>query len=166
MKAVFKLTVISGVLLSLAVCCGKATFAAPPADLCTLLASAQIQKVLGQAFGAPSKSKAPPAYGVQPWGVHCDYSSQKETNVSVTFIAYAESSAAVAKQTFERLSMWYPAKSKPSGIGDSAYIDNQNAIHVLKGQVRYYISIDSPGDFSPAKEKQLKDLALSVAAKI
>jgi hypothetical protein len=166
MKAAFKLSVISGVLLTLAVCGGPTTYAAPPADLCTLLTPAQIQKVFGQPFGTPSQTKAPPAYGQQPWGVHCDYSSQKGPDASVTFIAYADASAAVAKQTFDRLSMWFPAKSKPSGIGDSAYIDNRNAIHVLKGQVRYYISIDSPGSFTPAKEKQLKDLALSVAAKI
>jgi hypothetical protein len=166
MKAAFKFAVVSGVFFVLAMCSGKATFAAPLADLCTLLTPAQIQKVLGQPFGAPSESKALPAYGQQPWGVHCDYTSQKGPDATVTFIAYADSSAAVAKQTFDKLSMWFPPRSKPSGIGDSAYIDNRNAIHVLKSQVRYYISIDSPGGFTPAKEKQLKDLALSVAAKI
>jgi hypothetical protein len=46
-------------------------------------------------------------------------------------------------------------------IGDSAYIDiADGAIHVLKGEVLYWITIN------PANEKQEKDLAASVAARI
>lgn len=137
----------------------QASYAAPPADNCALLTPAQIQKVLGQPFGAPGESKWPPAYGKQPWGTQCQYNSQKGPDTKVTFIVYFEQTAAVAKQTFDKLSMWFPAKSKPA-IGDSAYMDNSHAIHVLKGKVRYYISID------PANEKQAKDLAASIAARI
>ncbi|HEV2222458.1 MAG TPA: hypothetical protein VGR84_05595 [Candidatus Acidoferrales bacterium] len=137
----------------------RPVYAAPTVDNCALLAPAQIQKVLGQPFGAPVESKWPPAYGKQPWGTQCQYNSQKGPDTKVTFIVYFEQTAAEAKQTFDKLSMWFPAKSKPA-IGDSAYMDNSHAIHVLKGKVRCYISID------PANEKQVKDLATSVAGRI
>jgi len=39
-----------------------------------------------------------------------------------------------AKQTFDKLMMWYQVRPGPSGIGDSAYIESQGAIHVLKGK--------------------------------
>jgi len=132
---------------------------AKAADDCSLLTPAQIQQVLGQPFNAPDKSQAPPAFRNQPAGSHCRYSSQK-SHGTVDFIVYVDASASAAKQTFEQLQMWYPAKSRPSGIGDSAYIDSHNSIHVLKGKVRYFISL------APENEKQLKDLAISVAAHI
>lgn len=137
----------------------RMAYAAPSANGCSLLTPAQIQKILGQPFGAPGESKMPPAYGKQPWGTQCQYDSQKGPNTKVTFIVYIEQTTAAAKQTFDKLSMWFPAKSNPA-IGDAAYMDNSHAIHVLKGKVRYYISID------PANEKQVKDLAASVAARI
>jgi hypothetical protein len=137
----------------------RMAYAAPSTSGCSLLTPAQIQKVLGQPFGAPSVTQAPPAYAKQAPGSNCRYSSQNGGHVVVTLIVYVNASPAEAKQTFEKLSMWYPAKSKPA-IGDSAYIDSGGAIHVLKGKVRYFISID------PANEKQLKDLAVSVAARI
>jgi hypothetical protein len=130
-----------------------------PSDLCTLLSSAQLEKTL-EPFGPAEKSTAPAAYLGQPSGSHCEFSARKGTR-KVVFIVYVDKSAPEAKQTFEKLSAFYPAQSKPSGVGDSAYIDKDHAIHVLKGKVRYYISI------SPmANEKQLKDLANSVAAQI
>ena len=138
----------------------RAAFAAPSANECSPLPPAQIQKVLGQPFGEPDKTQAPPAFGKQPWGTHCTYNSQNGSNVRVDFIIYTDASAAEAKQTFERLMMWFPAKSKPSGIGDSAYIDSSGAIHVLKGKTRYFLNVD-PGD-----ENHLKDLASAVAAQL
>ena len=149
---------ILGGLLLLAMSGVPAVYAAPPSG-CSMLTPAQIQKVIGEPFGTPEETKAPPAYGKQPWGAHCEYSSRKAPDVRVTFIVYVDASASEAKQTFEKLSMWFPAKSKEA-IGDAAYIDRSGAIHVLKGKVRYYVSID------PANEKQLKDLATAVAAEI
>lgn len=138
----------------------EAALASPSANECSPLSPVEIQKVLGQPFGEPEQAQAPPAFGKQPWGTHCTYHSQKGTNASVDFIIYNDASAAEAKQTFERLMMWFPAKSKPPGIGDSAYIDSRGAIHVLKGKTRYFLSAD-PGD-----ENHLKDLASSVAAQL
>lgn len=134
------------------------TYAAPQGPGCSLLTPAQIQKVLGQAFGAPSETNAPPAYGNNPWGSNCRYSSQSGAHREVTFIIYVDASPAEAKQTFEKLRVWYMPKSKPA-IGGSAYVDAKGAIHVLKGKVRYYISLD------PANEKQIEDLALAIAAR-
>lgn len=79
--------------------------------------------------------------------------------MAVTFIVYLDASSSEAKQTFDKLTMWFAPKSKPA-IGDSAYIDTKGAIHVLKGKVRYYISLD------PKNEKQMEDLATSIAARI
>lgn len=154
-----KVAAVLGTFLVFTVYSSRAAYAAPTADNCALLTPAQIQKVLGQPFGAPGESKWPPAYGKQPWGTQCQYDSQKGPNTKVTFIVYIEQTAAEAKQTFDKLSMWFPAKSKPA-VGDAAYMDSSHAIHVLKGKVRYYVSID------PVNEKQVKDLATAVAAGI
>jgi len=152
----------------------------PPSDTCSLLAPAQLQKTLGQPFSAPQKSIAPAAFAGQPSGSQCEYSAQKGAAVKVVFIAYVDPSAAEAKQNFDKLSAWYTPKSKPA-IGNSAYIDSKGSIHVLKGKVRFYIAIEPAGTSkatpflpwlsrgksdTPAQEKQLKDLAVSVAARI
>lgn len=79
--------------------------------------------------------------------------------MTVDFIVYVDASPSEAKDTFDKLTMWLTPKSKPA-IGDSAYIDTHGAIHVLKDKVRYYISLE------PKNEKQMKDLAASVAARI
>ena len=155
----FKLSLALVALLVAALGGAQPGYAAPPANGCSLLTPAQIEKVLGQPFGAPAESQAPPAYGKQPWGSHCEYSSQKGAPVRVTFIVYEDASASEAKQTFDKLSVWFVPKSKPA-VGDSAYIDADHAIHVLKGRVRFYISI------SPVNEKQATDLAGSLAARI
>jgi len=159
MKLTLKVAMIPGIFFVLAMCGARAAYAAPPTDPCWLLTSAQIQKVLGQPFSKPAESKWPPAYGMRPWGTQCQYNSQKKPAVKVTFIVYFEQTAAEAKQTFDKLSLWFPATSKPA-IGDAAYMDRSHAIHVLKGKVRYYVSVD------PANEKQAKDLASSIAARI
>jgi hypothetical protein len=140
---------------------GSAWAKDPPSDLCSLLAPAQLQRTLEQPFGAAAKSKFPAPYPGQPAGTKCEYSSEKGPPVDVTLIAYVDASAAQAKQNFDKLSMWFEPKSKPA-IGDSAYIDGEEAIHVLKGRVRYYITIEPLGNM----EKQLKDLAVLVASEI
>jgi hypothetical protein len=151
----------------------------PPSNICSLLTPAQLKKTVGQPFGTPQKSTAPPAFAGQPSGTQCEYAAQKGPAVKAAFIAYVDSSAAQAKQTFDRLSAFYRPKSKPA-IGDGAYMDANGAIHVLKGRVRFFIAIE-PGGTSkinpflswmnhgqsssdtPAKEKQVKDLAALVA---
>jgi len=129
-------------------------------DKCSLLTPEQIQMVIGKPFGAPETTEAPPAFPKQASGSNCRYGSQSGGHVIVSFIVYVNSSEPDAKQTFEKLMPWYRVKSKPSGIGDSAYIDSRGAIHVLKGKTRYFIQLD------PGNEDQLKALAISVAQRI
>ena len=135
-----------------------------PSDLCSLLPPPQLQKTLGQPFGDATKTAAPAPYAGQPSGTNCRYTGQKGRSQEVIFIVYVDRSPAEAKQNFDKLSAWYPSISKPTGIGDSAYIDKSHAIHVLKGSVRYFISVSSGG--SDATGKQIQDLATSVAAQI
>ena len=135
-----------------------------PSDVCSLLTTQQLQKTLGQTFGAAQKASAPPAYRGQSAGTNCRYSDQGGRH-EVVFIVYVDGSADEAKQTFDKLSLWYPASSKPSGIGDSAYIDESHAIHVLKGAVRYFISPGS-GASDAVRDKQAQDLATAVAAQL
>jgi hypothetical protein len=152
----------------------------PPSDICSLLLPTQLEKTLGQPFGAAQKSTAPAPFAGQPSGTECDFPAQKGPAVKVVFIAYVDPSAPDAKQTFDRLAAWYTPKSKPA-VGDAAYIDSKGAIHVLKGRVRYYIGIAPMGTSkaapfvpwlsgqhsdTPAKDDQLKDLAAGVAAQL
>jgi hypothetical protein len=132
---------------------------AAPADGCSMLPSSLLDKTLGRSFGKPSESKWPPAYGQQPWGSNCQYSS-RPAGTSVDFIVYIDASPQAAKQTFESLKTWFPPASMTAGIGDSAYIDKNGAIHVLKGKVRYFISMH------PANEAHLKAVAAGVATRL
>jgi hypothetical protein len=136
-----------------------------PPDVCSLLAPEQLQKTLGQPYDAADKATAPPAYAGQQPGTNCHYNNQKSGRHAVVFIVYVDRSPAEAKETFDKLSAWYPAISKASGIGDSAYIDKNHAIHVLKGSVRYFINAAS-GASDTVLDKQVQDLAASVAAQI
>jgi hypothetical protein len=136
-----------------------------PSDICSLLAPQQLQKTLGQPFGAPQKATAPSPYMGLNSGTNCHFTGQKSGSQGVTFIVYVDHSPAEAMQTFEKLSAWFPAISKPTGIGDSAYIDKSHAIHVLKGSVRYFIEVSS-GVSDAMRDKQVQDLAASVAAQI
>jgi hypothetical protein len=135
-----------------------------PSDVCSLISPQQLQKMLGQPYSLTDKAAAPPAYRGQAAGTTCRY-EDKSGRHAVVLIVYADKSPAEAKETFDKLSAWFPADSKPSGIGDSAYMDKNHAIHVLKGNVRYFINVGS-GDSAAAEEKEAQDLAISVAAQI
>jgi hypothetical protein len=56
--------------------------------------------------------------------------------------------AAQATDLHTRLKTFYAEGSMPATVGDEAYIDKNNAIHVRKGNVRYFLTIshgDMPG---------------------
>jgi hypothetical protein len=144
-------------------CLGNApnTYASPPGSGCGRLTPAQIQQALGQPFNAAKETELAPPFGNHP-GSHCSYRAQRGGDMAVTvdFWVYVTTSPAEAKQWFDMGASVSKAKSKPL-IGDSAYIDiADGAIHVLKGKVLYWITIN------PGNEKQEKDLAASVAARI
>lgn len=144
----------------------KTNTAAAPVG-CATLTSAALEKVLGQPFqDDPSETKSPPAYD-GAWGWSCQYSSKKPASqggVRVDLMIYEEASAAEAKQTFDKAAVFFIDSSKPKpSIGDSAYwqsTDKGLAIHVLKGKAHFSFQIDPPN------EKQLKDLAVALAARL
>jgi hypothetical protein len=139
---------------------------AVPSDVCSLLTADQLKKTLGQTFGAAEKSKFPAVYMGQSDGIQCVYNAEGG-RTGVTFIFYSDHSAAEAKQTFTSLIGFFPAKSKPTGIGDDAYLDDNHALHVLKGNYRFFISISGPSTLSDATaEKDEEDLAKAVAAQL
>ena len=145
--------------------------AAPPAkelpsDTCSLLPERQLQEIFDQSFGRPQRSTAPAAHPGQSVGTECEYTTQSGLARKVIFIVYVDPSAAKAKETFEKLSIWFAPKSQLAGIADSAYIDENHAIHIVKSKIRYYINIIPIGTITPEKEKQLRDLAAFVSAQI
>ena len=49
------------------------------------------------------------------------------------------------------------------GVGELAYTDSNQSIHVLSGKIRYYISISPSASNSQKVQQQLKGLANWVA---
>ena len=137
---------------------------AVPSDVCSLLTADQLKKTLGKTFDAPQKSVFPAVYMGQSDGTQCSYNAG---STSVRFIFYSDRSAAEAKQTFTSLIGFFPAKSKPTGIGDDAYLDDSHDLHVLKGNYRFFVSVSAPSSVSDAtREKDEEDLAKAVAAQL
>ena len=131
-----------------------AAFAKPlPSDKCALLPASELQTVLGQSFGDPTTSTAPAPYRNVPPGTDCTY-AQRSGSGTVLFRIYVDTSPAIAKETFEKLELFFPAKTTLSHLGNAAYIDKSQAIHVLKGSVRFYISV-----VPAAKDAQLVTLS-------
>lgn len=136
----------------------------PPKDPCALLTVALLNKTLNEHFAAPISAEAPPAYAGQAPGTTCRYETTSGHSPTVVLIVYVDHSPTEAKDTFERLSMFYQPSTKADGIGDTAYTDRDGAIHVLKGQVRYYIDLDDAK--TPAGKTAIRTLALAVAAQL
>ncbi|MGH9574201.1 MAG: hypothetical protein ACRD40_11810 [Candidatus Acidiferrales bacterium] len=134
-----------------------------PSDVCSLLTVVQLKKTLGKTFDAPQKSVFPAVYMGQADGTQCNYHAG---STGVSFIFYSDHSASEAKQTFNSLTGMFPAKSKPSGIGDQAYLDNDHALHVLKANYRFFISVNESSVSDAMMEKQEEDLATAVATQL
>jgi len=134
----------------------------PPADLCSLLPAAEVSKTLGRTYGAPEKSVAPRPYANTAEGTDCNYLAKES---KLWFRAYVDPSPSAAAELFAKLSKFYRTQAPVSGLGDEAYFDAQHGLHVRKGKVRFYLNLE-PMDFTPAIEKQLKDLASRVAGQL
>lgn len=135
----------------------SAKAAEPPADLCSLLPAADVSKILGQAFAAPEQSVAPRPFANTNTGTDCHYSSKG--GGKLWFRAYVDSSPAQTTELFARLKMFYGPPTPINALGDEAYLDSKHALHARKGKVRIYLELSPIEPFTPAKEKQLKDLA-------
>jgi hypothetical protein len=134
----------------------------PPADLCSLLPAAEASKTLGRTYDAPGKSVAPRPYANTAEGTDCKY---KGKGSELLFRAYADPSASAAAALFAKLGKFYSPQTPAPGLGDEAYFDPQHGLHVRKGKVRFFLFLD-PMDFTPAVEKQLKDLATRVCGQL
>lgn len=137
-----------------------------PPDTCSLLTSSQLERILGQPFELCERSLAPASHRGELPGRECDFSAQKGSSRKVVLIVFVDSSAEEARKTYDALTMWLAPKSRPEGVGDAAFIDDNHAIHVLKGRVRYYINILPSDAKISMKEKMLTLLAALVAAQV
>lgn len=138
----------------------------PPSDACAMLPAAQLAKELEQPFGSPAKTTAPSAFPGSPTGTDCTYQSGTGAPSKVLFRIYVESSPAVAKETFDKLSAYFGPNRNVTGNWNTAYLDAHHAIHVLKGKVRYYLNLNPLGSDPAKTEKQLTTLATSVAGQL
>ena len=134
----------------------------PPDDRCSLLPAAEVSKTLGRAYESPQKSVAPRPYANTAEGTDCNYLAKGS---KLWFRAYVDPSPSAAADLFARLGKFYSPQTPVPGLGDEAYFDPAHALHVRKGKVRFYINLE-PMNFSPAIEKQLKDLASQVTGRL
>jgi len=143
----------------------SARAAEPPADLCSLLPAGDVSKGLGRTYDSPQKSLAPRPFANTATGTDCKYPPQGATRGELWFRAYVDPSASVSADLFSKLSKFYGPPTAVSGLGDEAYFDANHALHVRKGNVRFYINLDL--EISAAeKEKQIKELRNRVAGRL
>jgi hypothetical protein len=134
-----------------------------PTDPCSLLTVAQVSSTLGDKFGAPEKSVAPRPFANTLQGTDCQYKTASGQD-RVLFRVYFDVSAAQATDLHTRLKNFFGKDSTPANVGDEAYVDKNDAIHVRKGNVRYFLTI-SHGD-TPSGRKQILALAALVAGEL
>lgn len=161
MACLRKLSLIAATFVATTCAVHSARASEPPADLCALLPAAEVSKTLGKTFDAPQKSVAPRPFRNTATGTDCNYLSKD--GGKLWFRAYVDPSPSAAADLFARLRNFFGAGTPVKGLGDEAYSDDQHALHVRKGKVRFYLNL-SP--METAKEKQLRDLASQVAGRL
>jgi len=134
----------------------------PPADLCSLLPAAEVSKTLGRAYDSPQKSVAPRPFKDTAEGTDCNYLAKGS---KLWFRAYVDPSPSAAADLFAKLGKFYSPQTPVPGLGDEAYFDPAHGLHIRKGKVRFYLNLE-PINFTPAIEKQLKDLASRVSSQL
>jgi len=157
-----KLSLIAATFVVITCVVHSARAADPPADLCSLLPAAEVSKTLGRAYDSPQKSVAPRPFPNTATGTDCNYLAKGS---KLWFRAYVDPSPSAAADLFAKLSKFYGRQTPIAGLGDEAYFDEAHALHVRKGKVRFYINLD-PMDFTPAIEKQLKDVASRITGRL
>jgi hypothetical protein len=134
----------------------------PPADLCSLLPAAEVSKTLGRAYDSPQKSVAPRPFKDTAEGTDCNYLAKGS---KLWFRAYVDPSPSAAADLFAKLGKFYSPQTPVPDLGDEAYFDPAHGLHIRKGKVRFYLNLE-PINFTPAIEKQLKDLAGRVSSQL
>ncbi len=166
MSKLRKLSLIFAALLATTGAAHPASATEPPADLCSLLPSADVSKTLGQPYDPPQKSAAMKPYRKSGDGSDCKYRPANNHGSALLFRAYADDSTSVATDIFAKLKAYFGAGTPLPGLGDEAYIDEQHGLHVRKGRVRFFLQLTDAKTFTPANQDQLKDLAARVIAQL
>jgi hypothetical protein len=138
----------------------------PSTDFCSLLPVNHLEKVFEQPFGPVEKSTPPPATSNVSSATECDYYSQKRGQRKIVFIVFEDTSAAAAKENFNRFMTMFGTTGLVDGVGDLAFTDSNQAVHVLRGKLRYYISVTPTGSNNQKSQQQLKGLATWVAEQL
>lgn len=134
-----------------------------PADPCSLLTAAQVSGLLGEKYGAPQMSVAPRPFMNTAQGTDCQYKAASGRD-QVLLRVYFDASAAQATDLHARLKKFFGKGSTSASVGDEAYVDRSDAIHVRKGNVRYFLTI-SHGN-TPSGREQILSLAAQVAGEL
>ncbi len=135
-----------------------------PTDACTLLPAKQVARALNQTIGSPSRTWAPVVAPSTVRGTDCKYRTQSGSEFLSRI--YVEPSVDVAKETFTKLSTLFGPNKTVEGNWDEAYFDARHGLHVRKGKERYFLRLKPLGTDADQAEKQLKDLATSVAGQL
>jgi len=161
-----KLALIAATLLISTCAARSASANEPSSDLCSVLPAAEVAKILGQSYDSPQRSVAPRPYANTAEGTDCHYGPKKNQASTLWFRAYVDPSPGAATDLFARLKMFYSPPTPVAGIGDEAYFDPKHGLHVRKGKVRFFLSLEDAHSFTPPNEKQLKDLATRVVGQL
>jgi hypothetical protein len=134
-----------------------------PADPCSLLPVATLSSTVQATYVAPTSTVAPRPYANTVAGTDCHY-APKGSGSSLLFRIYFDSSSSDATGLFAKLKFFYSPATPVAGVGDEAYFDPRKAIHVLKGNVRFYLELGNAD--SPAAQQQITTLATTIAGQL
>lgn len=136
---------------------------------CGLVPISLLEQTFGEKFDDPPlETQSPPAYDGAS-GTNCEFFSKppfaRGHQTRVDFVVYQEKSAAVAKDTFDKVAVFLADKSKTAPhIGDAAYwaiqSDEESWIHVLKGNTHFSMGMQ------PNNDAELVGLATTMASKL
>lgn len=115
-----------------------------------------VSAATGRTYGPPASTVAPNPYPNSGKGTDCRYNGDGGT---LLFRIYFDSSTEVATGLFNQLKMFFPPESSPSGLGDDAYFDRHDGLHVRKGNVRFFLS-------GHPNNAQLQALAALIAGRL
>jgi hypothetical protein len=136
MKSLVKPMLPAAALFAACLFAASARAATEPPDPCSLLTPAQLAGVLRATYTGPSKSEAPRPYPNSGPGTDCRYKGRND----LMFRIYFDGSAGDATALFAKVKPFFAPNTEASGIGDEAYFDNEGALHVRKGNVRFYLN--------------------------
>lgn len=161
MAGFMKSLLAAATLLAASVILPTARAANAPSDPCTMLGAADVSRIVGEAYNASRSSTAPRPFADTNTGTDCNY-SPKGAGDQLLFRIYFDNSPAQASDLHARLKLFYSPATPVSGVGDEAYFDPKNAIHVRKGNVRYYLQLGK----GASTVKPIEELAALVAGKL